>query len=145
MGLTADAASPNWNNLGSMTLTGAPGAYTGDQFDLSVTFSEPVVIQGSNTATSTANLYGTIDNQSDGSVLIHFTSAPVTFFFANDYASRQFSFTNDLTLSANQTKAFQGNIFGASQTPISAPEPSALLLLGTGVSGLFAFRKRITL
>lgn len=146
VGLTADAATPNWNNLGSMTLTGAPGTYFGDQFDLTVTFSEPVVIQGSNAATNTANLYGTIGNQADGSVLIHFTSAPFTFSYANNNASGQFTFSvNDLTLSANQTKAFQGNIFGASQTPISAPEPSALLLLGTGLSGLLAFRKRITL
>jgi hypothetical protein len=145
-GLTAGAATPNQNNLGSMTLTGAPASYFGDQFDLTVTFSKPVVIQGSNTATSTANLYGDVENQVGGSVLIHFTSAPVTFYFANDTDSGQFTFSvNDLTLSANQTLAFQGNIFAASQTPISAPEPSALLLLGTGVSGLFAFRKRIAL
>src|SRR5687767_9824383 len=50
----------NVDNLGSLTLTGDAGAYTGQSFTLRVTFTDPQGITGSNSQTFTAELTGTV-------------------------------------------------------------------------------------
>jgi hypothetical protein len=47
---------------------------------------------------------------------------------------------NDVSINPGQTASLTGDIFSAQQTPI--PEPATLLLLGSGLSGIAALRRR---
>ena len=138
-------ATANFNNLGSLTLTGLAAGYS-DTFVLTVTFTNPVVIQGTNQATESANLMGNVTTTSQGGVLISFTNpSPILFTFANSGSAGQFDFSvNNVSVTPGNTVALTGQITGASQSPV--PEPASLLLFGTGLSGMAAaLRKRISM
>jgi hypothetical protein len=144
----------NVDNLGSFTLSTAPNTYDGQTFTLQVTFTAPQGIAGSNQATFTATLTGTVRAVNDGGVFIDFNNTPVVFTF-NDTScgattvpgqqttcgSGSFTFfVNDLAINPGQTSDLTGVIRGAQQTTI--PEPMTLLLLGTGLSGVAASVRR---
>jgi hypothetical protein len=147
----------NFNNLGSVSLSTAPQTYN-TTFTLQVTFVAPQGITGSNQATFTATVTGTVVSDNIGGVRFDFNNTPILFTF-NDpncepdptggipgqqttCGTGSFFFSvNDVAIDPGQTVAITGQITAAQQTTV--PEPMTMLLFGTGLAGIAAkVRKR---
>jgi len=147
----------NFNNLGSLTLSPTPNNYNGQTFTLQVTFTSPQGINGSNQATFTATITGTVRSDNQGGVFLDFDDTPVLFTF-NDpncepdptggvpgqqttCGTGSFFFSiNDTAIDPGQTVSITGQITGAQQQPI--PEPMTMILFGTGLAGVAAGARR---
>lgn len=147
----------NFNNLGSMSLSTAPQSYN-TPFTLLVTFTAPQGITGSNSATFTATITGTVRSDNTGGVFVDFNNTPLLFTFSDSNCEPNpeaqppsagtttcgngsfFFSVNDVSIDPGQTVSLTGQITGAQQSTV--PEPATMILLGTGISGVAAVARR---
>ena len=131
----SSAGTPNVDNLGSFTLSGAPFTYTGNIFDLLVTFTAPPGTTPNSTLI-TDQITGTVTSTDNGGIFANFDNTPVHFTFAG--GSFDF-FVNDVSVTSGRTISLSGTIL----EPASAvPEPSTWAMMLIGFVGLgFAFRQ----
>lgn len=132
------------NNFGSIFLASTAQTYNGNSFTLRVTFTAPPGINGSNTTVFTATLVGTVQSDNTGGVFIDFNNTPQLFTFSNATATGSFTLmVNDLSIDPNSSNDISAVIVGAQQTPRSpVPEPTSMLLLGSGLIGAAGFARR---
>ncbi len=133
------APGVNFNNLGSLTLDRVNHSYTGNHFDLKVTFTAPTTITGGQSATFTDILSGSVLNGLGG-VFVDFDNTPKTFNFVNSTSSGSFTVTiNDVSIAPGHDASITAHITG-SQSPV--PEPSAIAGIACGMFGLLSIRRK---
>lgn len=131
------------DRIGTFTLLSSPGETpVAGNFTLNLTFTAPTGIDGGQGATYTATISGTISTPNVGGVTITFENPIQTFTFSNGTGSGSFSIElPKIFVQSGDTADLEAGLSGNQVAAI--PEPTTMLLLGTGLAGVAArIRKR---
>ena len=128
--------TPNIDNLGSFTLSGAAFTYTGNAFDLRVSFSAPAGVAPGN-AVYTSVLTGMVTAVDGGGVFVDFVNTPQHFTFTGGSFDLV---VNDVSMTAGNIVPVTGQLLSIN-TAVPEPDTYGMLLAGLGVVG-FVIRKR---
>jgi hypothetical protein len=130
------------NSLGTFSLATGPAELVGGSFQLGITFLTPTGIAGGQGASYTATILGSVSpNIDQGGVNVHFLNPTQTFSFSNGSTNGSFTFTvADIFVQSGRTANLTAGFTGE-QSP-AVPEPTTLLLLGSGVTGIAAKLRR---
>jgi hypothetical protein len=154
LGIGNNATPPgNVNNLGSFSLAPSANVYNGNSFTLRWTFTAPpgIAPPGAESQLYSALLTGSVTTVDQGGVFFDFDNAPRTFSFTSPAGPGLVttgSFTasvNDVTVQAGHIVPVTGTITAAQQTtrpPSEIPEPTTLLLIGTGLIAMTVRMRR---
>jgi hypothetical protein len=133
--------TPNVNNLGSFTLTGAPFSYAGNSFDLLVSFTAPPGTSP-NPALFTSVVSGNVQSTDNGGIFVNFDNSMRHFTFGSGDTAGSFDFfINDVSATAGRTVALTGSII-SQVSAVPEPETYALFLAGLGAIGFMARRRK---
>jgi hypothetical protein len=132
--------TPNFNNLGSFSLTTAPFTYDGEHFNMAVTFTLPSSVSPNPTIFNDVIL-GTVSSTNSGGVFINFDNTPQHRIFGSGATAGSFDFSiNDVSVTPGLQAGVTGTITAISAVP--EPENYAMMLTGLGLMGFVGRRRK---
>ncbi len=135
------------NNFGVISLAGTPNLHFSGTFDLAITFTAPAGITGGQDGTYTAMVSVGVNKNGKGGATLDFSKAGAqTFTFTSGDTSGSFTLMlNSVDVRAGGSIALSGHFTG-SQTTAGVPDGGATLsLLGVGLMGLAAVRRKLSI